>query len=482
MTPDLMPALVLLPLTAATAAAVLPAAAGRWLALAVAVLLPLALYALTRQVMGSGEVSYALAGLPVPLGIRLRLDGLSVLLLWLVCVVYFAATAHAAAGVGSGKGTRRFWAAWLMLPAGLNELLISADLFNLYVGLELLTLSAVALVAFNGTAEALRAAMRYLLLAMLAALVYLLGVALVYGATGTLDLELMHDRMGSNSLRWAALILMTGGLLLKGAVFPLHGWLPPAHSSAPGPVSAVLSALVVKAPLYILFRLWFEAQTQLPAPLAGQVLTLLGCGAVLYGSVLALRQRRLKRVIAYSTVAQLGYLMLLFGMPSVYAWQGAIYQVLSHGLAKAALFLAAANLAKRLGSDLLEKLPGADQVMPVSVFALGLAGVNLMGLPPSGGFLAKWLLLTAAWQQQAWHIVIVILLGSLLAAAYVFRVLDLIYARPAAEPAPGAGPDPGLVCGLTALLLALLAIATGFVSAPVLELLPVPAVLAEGAR
>jgi formate hydrogenlyase subunit 3/multisubunit Na+/H+ antiporter MnhD subunit len=482
MTPDLMPALVLLPLTAATAAAVLPAAAGRWLALAVAVLLPLALYALTRQVMGSGEVSYALAGLPVPLGIRLRLDGLSVLLLWLVCVVYFAATAHAAAGVGSGKGTRRFWAAWLMLPAGLNELLISADLFNLYVGLELLTLSAVALVAFNGTAEALRAAMRYLLLAMLAALVYLLGVALVYGATGTLDLELMHDRMGSNSLRWAALILMTGGLLLKGAVFPLHGWLPPAHSSAPGPVSAVLSALVVKAPLYILFRLWFEAQTQLPAPLAGQVLTLLGCGAVLYGSVLALRQRRLKRVIAYSTVAQLGYLMLLFGMPSVYAWQGAIYQVLSHGLAKAALFLAAANLAKRLGSDLLEKLPGADQVMPVSVFALGLAGVNLMGLPPSGGFLAKWLLLTAAWQQQAWHIVIVILLGSLLAAGYVFRVLDLIYARPAAEPAPGAGPDPGLVCGLTALLLALLAIATGFVSAPVLELLPVPAVLAEGAR
>lgn len=482
MTPDLMPALVLLPLTAATAAAVLPAAAGRWLALAVAVLMLLALYALTRQVMDSGEVSYALAGLPVPLGIRLRLDGLSVLLLWLVCVVYSAATAHAAAGVGSGKGTRRFWAAWLMLPAGLNELLLSADLFNLYVGLELLTLSAVALVAFNGTAEALRAAMRYLLLAMLAALVYLLGVALVYGATGTLDLELMHDRMGSDSLRWAALILMTGGLLLKGAVFPLHGWLPPAHSSAPGPVSAVLSALVVKAPLYILFRLWFEAQTQLPAPLAGQVLTLLGCGAVLYGSVLALRQRRLKRLIAYSTVAQLGYLMLLFGMPSVYAWQGAIYQVLSHGLAKAALFLAAANLAKRLGSDLLEKLPGADQVMPVSVFALGLAGVNLMGLPPSGGFLAKWLLLTAAWQQQAWHIVIVILLGSLLAAGYVFRVLDLIYARPAAEPAPGAGPDPGLVCGLTALLLALLAIATGFVSAPVLELLPVPAVLAEGAR
>lgn len=482
MTPDLMPALVLLPLVAATAAAVLPAAAGRWLALAVAVLMPLALYALTRQVMDHGEMSYALAGLPVPLGIRLRLDGLSVRLMWLVCVVYLAATTHAAAGVDSGKGTRRFWAAWLMLPVGLNELLLSADLFNLYVGLELLTLSAVALVAFNGTSEALRAAMRYLLLAMLAALVYLLGVALVYGATGTLDVALMHDRMGSDRLRWAALILMTGGLLLKGAVFPLHGWLPPAHSSAPGPVSAVLSALVVKASLYILYRLWFEAQPQLPAPPAGQVLALLGCGAVLFGSVLALRQRHLKRLIAYSTVAQLGYLMLLFGMPSVYAWQGAIYQVLSHGLAKAAMFLAAANLMKRLGSDLLDRLPGADQVMPVSVFALGLAGVNLMGLPPSGGFLAKWLLLTAAWQQQAWHIVAVILIGSLLAAGYIFRVMGLIYVRPVAEPATGAGPDPGLACGLTALLLALLAIATGFASAPILELLPVPAALAEGAR
>jgi multicomponent Na+:H+ antiporter subunit D len=468
---ELLPALVFAPLLAAAASAVLPARCGRIIALATALLMPLMLWPLSAHCYAHGRLSYALAGLDAPLGIHLRVDGLSMLLLWLVAIIMLAATAHAWRSIGAKRDARRFWPAWLVLLTGLNAMLVSADLFNLYVGLELLTLSAVALVAYEGSSEALRAAMRYLLLAMLASLAYLLGVAMVYAATGTLDLGLIAQRLPGKGVAAPALVLMTGGLLVKSAIFPLHGWLPPAHGSAPGPVSAVLSALVVKASLYLIYRLWFELPDALPAEAAGVLMASLGVGALLFGSWLALRQQRLKRVIAWSTVAQLGYLMFVFAIPVHTAWQGTVYHMLSHGLAKAAMFLAAANLMKRLGSDRLERLPGSDRRMPVSVFAFGLAGVSLMGMPPSGGFISKWLLLSAAWQTGGWFWLAMMLLGSLLAAGYVFRVLALMYKRPAYKLEKRVGRQAGLACEVSALALALLAIALGFASAPILELL-----------
>jgi multicomponent Na+:H+ antiporter subunit D len=472
-------ALIFVPLLAATAAAILPAHAGRLLAAGVVAALPLLLVPLTQQITAAGAIDYALAGLPVPLGIRLHLDGFSLLLLWLVALVMLAATAHAWSSIGGAPAARRFWPVWLVLLTGLNAMLLSADLFNLYVGLELLTLAAVALVAYGGDAAALRAAMRYLLLAMLASLVYLFGVALVYGATGTLDLGLMAERLPAGRVQTAALILMSGGLLLKSAVFPLHGWLPPAHASAKGPVSAVLSGLVVKASLYLLYRLWLGTPSISPEA-AGVLLGALGAGAVVAGSLMALRQERLKRVVAWSTVAQLGYLMLVFAMPVAPAWQGTIYMLLSHGLAKAAMFLAAANLMTRLGSDHIGGLPGADARQPLSVFAFALAGVSLMGLPPSGGFLGKWQLLGAAWAAQAWWWVAVLLIGSLLAAAYLFRALAPMFRRPMLEPQLD-GAAPARTAEWAALMLALLAIAAGFASAPLLAVLAVPAGLSGGA-
>jgi multicomponent Na+:H+ antiporter subunit D len=466
-------ALIFMPLLAATAAAVVPARGGRLLSCAVTIALPLLLLPLTLQIVAHGVLDYALAGLPAPLGIRLHLDGFSLLLLWLVALVMLAATAHAWSSIGAAPDARRFWPLWLMLLTGLNVILLSADLFNLYVGLELLTLSAVALVAYGGSIAALRAAMRYLLLAILASLVYLFGVALIYGASGTLDLELIGERLPAGRVQTAALILMSGGLLLKSAIFPLHGWLPPAHASAPGPVSAVLSGLVVKASLYLLYRLWFGTPMLAPGQ-AGVLLAALGAAAVFAGSLMALRQQRLKRVVAWSTVAQLGYLMLVFALPVTAAWQGSVYLLLSHGLAKAAMFLAAANMMTLLRGDRIENLPGADARLPVSVYAFGLAGVSLMGLPPSGGFLAKWQLLTAAWAEEQWLWVAVLLLGSLLAAAYLFRVLALMFRRPLFElTAPGTPPTR--VAEFAALALALLAIAAGFGSAPLLALLPLPA-------
>ena len=312
--------------------------------------------------------------------------------------------------------------------------------------------------------------MRYLLLALLGSLAYLLGVALIYGQAGALDLYQAGTLLDATLLPVTALVLMTVGLLLKSAVFPLHGWLPAAHGNAPGPVSAVLSAMVVKVSIYLLWRLWFWLAADWPLGWAPTLLGALGAGAILYGSVLALLQPRLKMMIAYSTVAQLGYLMLAFPLLGVVGFGAATYHLLSHALAKAAMFLAAANLLKGFGSDRLEHLRGADRRHPADVFALALAGISVLGLPPSGGFVAKWLLLQAAWAQQGWVWIAVILLGGLLAAAYLFRPLAMLTSRPPSEPQPGAAAPPR-GASVAALLLAFAALTAGFVPAPILAFL-----------
>lgn len=464
-------ALVFLPLLAACAVAVLPQ---RWLGvpvLAGLLPLPLLMVPVTAAVRQHGALEMALGGFGAPLGIVWRIDPLAVALLWLGAVVALAVGGAAArAWPVSKPAGRRFWSLWLLLVCAMNALLVSADLFNLYVTLELVTLAAIGLLAIEGKPAALRAAIRYLLLALLGSLLYLLGVALVYGQAGTLDLYQAGERLGADWLPLTALALMTAGLLLKSAIFPLHGWLPAAHGNAPGPVSAILSAMVVKVSLYAIWRLWFWMAADWRLDAAMTLLGALGAAAILYGSVLALLQARLKMVVAYSTVAQLGYLMLVFPLLGATGFGAAVYHLVSHGLAKAAMFLAAANLAKGLATDRIDEMAGADRRMPLDVLALALAGVSILGLPPTGGFVAKWLMLQAAWAVQGWIWIGVILAGGLLAAAYLFRPLGRLCARPVAAPALAGEPKAvvGRAASVLALALALAALAAGVVPAPVL--------------
>ena len=232
---------------------------------------------------------------------------------------------------------------------------------------------------------------------------------------------------------------MTAGLLAKGALFPLHLWLPPAHAGAPAPASAVLSGLVVKAPFFLVVRLWFDVMPRLPDHAAAQVIGILAAAAILFGSVIALRQVRLKLLIAYSTVAQIGYLFLVFplaggteiGHPwGSSAWTGGVLQAISHAFAKAAMFMAAGLVYEALGHDRIAGLAGIGRALPITVFAFGLGGMSLMGLPPSGGFVAKAMLLTAAIGEGQWWWALVILVGGLLAGGYVFRVLARALADP----------------------------------------------------
>lgn len=297
-----------------------------------------ALAVLTRTVVADGVGVHALGGWPAPLGIELYADGLAVLMLWLSAVVMAVSVPYAGAWFGDQARARHYWPLWWLLWSALNGLFLSADLFNLYVMLELLTLAAVPLVALAAKPEALAAALRYLLFALLGSLAWLLGVAVIYAGAGTLHLHGVPELAGAPYGALAA-GLITAGLFAKAALFPLHAWLPPAHGYAPAPVSAILSALVVKAAVYLVLRIWLWGFPDLITPLAGQLLGLLGAAAIILGSVWAFRQAQLKQVIAYSTVAQLGYLLLIFPLlASAAAWQGVVYHGLAHGLAKAALF------------------------------------------------------------------------------------------------------------------------------------------------
>ncbi|MBV8797192.1 MAG: NADH-quinone oxidoreductase subunit J [Hyphomicrobiales bacterium] len=423
--------------------------------------------AIAAVVWRSGQpVVYALAGYAPPLGIALRADGFSAVMLVTAALIMPAAGLYARANFGTPWGEEKraplaFWTLLQGLQAALSLLFLGGDLFNLYVGLELLTFAAVPLVALDGRAETVAAALRYLLFALFGSVLYLLGVALIYGAYGTLDIALLASRIRAEPAVWLAAGLMTAGLLAKTALFPLHLWLPPAHANAPAAASAVLSGLVVKGSFFLVVRLWFDVLAPLPTLIPGAVLAALGSAAILFGSALALRQERLKLLVAYSTVAQIGYLFLMFplagGPWAADAFAGGIMQALSHAFAKAAMFLSAGLIAESLGHDKIAGLGGAGRAMPVTFLALGLGGLSLMGLPPSGGFAAKWLLMKASVASGQWIWAIVMAVGGLLAGGYLYRVLApaLSGESPELKKAPQRSRESvALALALVALLLA----------------------------
>lgn len=419
--------LILLPLVWATLAFVLGPGRGAWMAIAGLTAQLLLAFDLAQKVSAGGTaLAHAVGGWGAPLGIDLAADGLSGAMLLLTQAVALPLAIYARSYFKTGDPAGIwFWPLSGFLVAGLNALFVSADLFNLYVTLELIGLAAVSLVAAGGGAQQMAAALRYLFTTLVGSGAYLLGVALIYGVYGTVSITTLLPLVTSDAalLVWISGGLMVLGLMFKSALFPFHFWLPPAHGGAPAPVSALLSALVVKASYYLILRLWLGPLQPL-LPDFAWLMALLGTGAIFWGSWQAIRAVRLKRLIAYSTVAQLGYLFLIFPLLSEPgALNAGVMQVFAHGLAKAGMFAAAGVLIKATGQDTVDGLAGAAERLPVTLFAFALSGMTLMGLPPSSGFLAKWQIIEAALAQGIWSIAMVSLLGGLLAAVYVFRVL-----------------------------------------------------------
>jgi len=404
--------------------------------------------AIARERLAAGDtIVYLLGGWAPPLGVALRADGIAVAMMVVVAVVlsgigvYACADFDTPAGTSEARGPFSFWLLLLAVSGSLNLVFVSGDLFTLYVALELLTFAGVPLVCLDGRGETLRAALRYLVFALLGSLLYLLGAVLLYGAYGTLDIPLLAAQVRPDAPTLVAAALMTTGLLAKTALFPLHIWLPPAHAGAPAAASAILSALVIKGSWFLAVRLWFDVFPAVVTPAASQLLAGLGATAIVVGSVVALRQERLKLLVAYSTLAQIGYLFLMFPLafdPVSHALvhgpvlTGGVLQAAAHATAKAGMFMAAGLVYAALGHDRIADLAGIARALPITVLAFAVSGVALMGVVPSGAYLAKKLLLDAADQSGQWWWTAVLQGGAVFTAGYVVLVLVNALRRPSA--------------------------------------------------
>lgn len=459
----LLPCAIALPACGALLAPLLPARWAARLALLVFLAGNLVALAIEVAVYRAGEALLHPVG-----GQLLRADGLAAALLGATALVIGAVGLYTRQGVAgqAPRAARAFWGLLLAVWAAMALVLLATDLFTLVLALELLSLATVPLVCLDGKAGTLEAALRSLLYGLLGTALTLLGCALLLGRYGTLDVLALGGLVRAEPATLLACALMTAGLLAQTALFPLHLWLPAAHGGASAAVSAVLSALVVKAAFVVLLRLWFGAAPAL-LPAVAPLLAALGAAAIVVGSLVAVRQARLKLLVAYSTVAQLGYLFLVFPLVAgtspalgALAWTGAVLQAVAHASAKAAMAMAAGLLAAAFGHDRIEGLGGAARTMPMTVIAFGLAGLSLMGMPPSGGFVAKWLLLRAAVESGQWWWSLVMVTGGLLTGGYVYRVL-------AAVQAPGDGsaiarPAEARAREAIAVSLALISVLLGF--------------------
>jgi multicomponent Na+:H+ antiporter subunit D len=436
-----------------------------------------ALAAIALAVRVHADASPTSLRIPGPAGVEAILvaDGLAAAMVLMTSVVGVLVSAYALQeDVRAGWVRHRgYWPSWLALWSALHVLFLAGDLLTAYLMLELIGVTGAALVALGGDRRTVLAATRYFYAELVASTTVLFGLALLWHRTGTLAFADLAGAVGEDRSLLLPLAIVTVGLLVKVPLVPLHFWLPPAHALAPGAVSPALSAVVVKTAFAVLVRLWFLAVPTLITRSAAQLLGMLGAAAILWGSVNALRDRGLKMLVAHSTVAQLGFLFLLPPLVAdggVEAWSGGIMFAIAHALAKAAMLMAAAILVEDLGEADVEDLGGVAGRRPVAVLAFGIGAVSLVGLPPSGGFVGKWYLLVASLETGQWWWVPVIVLGSLLTAGYLMRVVKRSFAPAAPSVTAGAARDGRDV---VALGLALTTLVLGLRPAEILELLDV---------
>ena len=466
---------VFVPLFGAIAAFVLPRAAAL-IGLATLVLTTGAVIWLARDVLAAGAVVLPLGGWGAPLGIDLRADGLSVAMLALTCVVGFLVSIAALDSLKGPEQARQrqyFWPLWLLLLTGMNGVYLSTDIFNLYVMIEVIALAAVGLTVLSGSRAALQAGLDYMYASILGALLFLMGVGFVYLQLGRLDFAGLTGAAPTGALI-AALALIFVGLALKTALFPLHFWLPAAHANATAPASALLSGLVVKAALYIVLRL--AQYMPFPSENLLTLVGLMGAGAVIWGGVQALRAERLKLLVAWSTVAQIGLIFVAFARAGEVglseSWKAAALLILAHGIAKAAMFLAAGRIKDEIGHDVIRDLDRTPIRPTLAQFTFALAAISLIGLPPSLGFIGKWSLMEGAMAAGYWHWVGVTMAGTLLSVAYFSRVFAG-FLRFDRVRAPVGEHQGWALADAAPLTLALMAIGLGLLAAPVLSFIEI---------
>jgi multicomponent Na+:H+ antiporter subunit D len=446
---DDLPALqVVVPLIAAPLCVLLRHAGAAWLVALVVSAISLAIsIALFLQVQASGTISYLLGSWAAPWGIEYRVDAVNAPFLVLVCAIGAVVAAFARRSVEAEieRGQHYlFWAVWLLCLAGLLGVAITGDAFNIFVFIEISSLATYVLIALGRDRRALVAAYQYLIMGTIGATFIVIGIGLLYLMTGTLNLADLAARIGDvRHVRpeLAALAFLTVGISLKLALFPLHLWLPNAYAYAPSVATAFLAATATKVALYLLLRFGFTVfgQSQVLASLPlGSMLMLLSLAAMLTASTVAIFQSDVKRMFAYSSIAQIGHITLGVSLASVTGLTGGIVHVFNHALAKGSIFLLLGCAALRLGQPSIERLAGLGRRMPLTAAGLVVAGLSLVGIPGTVGFVSKWYLVLGALERGWWWVAALVVFSSLLAAVYVWRVVEICYFQEAKSEASEA--------------------------------------------
>lgn len=434
--------LVVIPLLAAPLAAALPRARLAW-AIAFAVTTACAVLAGIQlwTVVHDGLISYELGGWAPPWGIEYRIDALNALVALIISGIAAVTVPYALLSAEKEIPTNKiplFYSAFLLCFAGLLGITQTGDIFNVFVFLEISSLSSYALISLGRQRQALTSAYQYLIMGTLGATFFLIGVGLIYSVTGTLNMMDMAQRLPEvtnlKTVHTGFAFIMIG-FALKLALFPLHLWLPNAYTYAPTVISVFLAATATKVALYVMLRVLF---TVFPADFISATPTsdlfiLSGIAAILSASVYAIYQVDVKRLLAYSSVAQIGYMALGIGMASAMGVTASIIHLFNHALMKGALFMAIGAIIYRIGACRMDNIQGLGRSMPWTFGAIIIGGLSLIGVPGTAGFISKWYLVLAALQQQAWFLVAVILFGSLLAVVYVGKIIEALYFKPATE-------------------------------------------------
>ena len=443
--------LVVVPLVAAPIAALLNRPRLSW-AVAVAATL-WALYAaleLLSQTMAAGAIHYELGGWPAPYGIEYVVDSVNAWVVVIVALIGALVAPYARVSVEREITEDRiplFYAAFILCLTGLLGIAVTGDVFNVFVFLEISSLSAYALIALGSDRRALTASFQYLIMGSVGATFIVIGIGLMYVMTGTLNMADLADRLpevsGTRTIP-VAFTFLTVGITLKLALFPLHLWLPNAYTYAPSAVTAFIASTATKVGVYLLLRFFFTifgVTFSFDVMQLDRILMPLALIAIVTMSLVAIYQENVKRLLAYSSVAQIGYMVLGISFASVLGLTAGILHLFNHALMKGALFMSMGCVMYRVGSVRLERMNGLGRAMPWTMAAFVVGGLSLIGVPLTVGFISKWYLVQAALEQGMWPVAGVVLLGSLLALMYVWKVVEVAYFREA-DPELGISEAP----------------------------------------
>lgn len=391
--------------------------------------------ALWSAVQDGSVISYAIGSWPPPWGIEYRIDALNAFVMVLVSATALLTVIFSLHSIEIELPAHMhylFYTMFALCLAGLLGIAATGDAFNIFVFLEVSSLSTYVLIAMGRQRKALFAAYRYLIMGTIGATLIVIGIGMLYLLTGTLNLHDMATRLeASQNTRPAlmALAFISVGVFLKLALFPLHQWLPNAYAYAPSAVSVFLAATATKVAIYVLLRFYFtvfgqDSFTQLPLR---PLIILLALSGMFIASAVAIYQQDLKRLFAFSSVAQVGYILLGIGIGNASGLLSAVLHLFNHGIAKGAVFLLLGIVAYAMGSTQLSHLKGLGKTMPWTSAGIVIAGLSLIGVPGTNGFISKWYLLSAAMEDGQWWLAFLIVSSSLLAIAYVWRFIEIAY-------------------------------------------------------